>query len=360
MENPDRAWNSFSPEEVTAVEPAPQRVDAFTIVDVENPNGLLERSAGSDGASIPDTGAGDVKLTLRWNSSSDLDLHVLEPSGEELWYSAKGPSATGGRLDIDANIGCEEDGSLENIFWPLGKAPTGQYTVKVVGYSVTGCGSGDYELTIAVAGKEPRVINGTVGEDEEDLYDFSSSGVGDFFDPAEQETVTGVQCPADFPAGEQTTEDGITGYDRDASLFEVQCNGLGAGTVEYTLGMRCALFAAGASVSGDEGPADVTSALCDDPPPFRTSNRATGSPAAARRHAATSALSSRVRPTPSPPARPHRMIRELLRWARTPTAHCTPRRRPAAQVAPRTAVSVSKPSARTRPRGPLQRSLPEL
>ena len=41
----------------------------------------------------------------------------------------------------------------------------------VSGYSVDGCGSGDYTLTITVAG-EPRTETGTVAEDEEDRFTF--------------------------------------------------------------------------------------------------------------------------------------------------------------------------------------------
>lgn len=77
-------------------------------------------------------GTGDVRVTLTWEDVNDLDLHVIEPSGEEIYYGNE-TSATGGRLDEDANPGCGEATlhPVENIFWPTGSAPHGTYTVKV-------------------------------------------------------------------------------------------------------------------------------------------------------------------------------------------------------------------------------------
>jgi hypothetical protein len=76
-----------------------------------------------------------------------------------------GGAATGGQLDVDSNIGCENDGSVENIFWPPGDAPSGTYTVTVTGFSVDGCGGGDFSLDITVAG-EVSTETGAVAEDE--------------------------------------------------------------------------------------------------------------------------------------------------------------------------------------------------
>ena len=34
----------------------------------------------------PELGTGDVQVTLRWSSSADIDLHVFEPDGTEIWF----------------------------------------------------------------------------------------------------------------------------------------------------------------------------------------------------------------------------------------------------------------------------------
>jgi hypothetical protein len=118
----------------------------------------------------PVLGTGDVQVTLRWESNADVDLHVTEPDGTELWYGNKGPSATGGQLDVDSNVGCEQEASVENVFWPTGGAPTGAYTVAVTGFEIDGCGSGDYTVTAKVRGEIVLDESGTVGEDETDTY----------------------------------------------------------------------------------------------------------------------------------------------------------------------------------------------
>jgi hypothetical protein len=173
-QNPDDAWDGLEPAEAVQIEPG-SPVAAITLVDVDT-GGLIERQVGSDGASETDTGTGDVQLTLNWESTADLDLEVTEPDGTTIYFSSPGPSATGGQLDVDSNVGCADDGSVENIFWPTGEAPAGSYTVTVTGYSLTqydgtSCGSGDYTLTIKVAGDE-RTESGTVAEGEEVFYTF--------------------------------------------------------------------------------------------------------------------------------------------------------------------------------------------
>lgn len=120
----------------------------------------------------PELGSGDVQITLRWTSSADLDLHVFEPSGTEIDFSDPGPTPTGGRLDVDSNIGCELESSVENVFWPEGDMPLGNYQVEVHGYQVEGCGGGEYTLTATVKGRPVLDETGSVLEDETDTFSF--------------------------------------------------------------------------------------------------------------------------------------------------------------------------------------------
>lgn len=77
-------------------------------------------------------GTGDVQVTLHWDGPNDLDLHVIDPAGEEIFY-IQTTSASHGQLDVDANRGCgtRMDKPVENIFWPTGQAPTGKYQISV-------------------------------------------------------------------------------------------------------------------------------------------------------------------------------------------------------------------------------------
>jgi hypothetical protein len=86
---------------------------------------------GSDTGSDVDSdglGTGDLAFRLRWSNSTDLDLHVIEPSGEHIYFAHR-TSATGGQLDVDSNSGCSGTSSspVENVYWPTGRAPRGNY-----------------------------------------------------------------------------------------------------------------------------------------------------------------------------------------------------------------------------------------
>ena len=81
-------------------------------------------------------GTGDVQITLRWDGLNDLDLHVIDPFGEEINYIER-ISDSGGKLDVDANAGCTVNvtrNGVENVYWPLNIAPNGDYKVFVVKY----------------------------------------------------------------------------------------------------------------------------------------------------------------------------------------------------------------------------------
>jgi hypothetical protein len=74
-------------------------------------------------------GYGDVQVTLTWDNESDLDLHVIDPLGEEIFWLYPG-STSGGILDYD-----DVDGyGPENVYWPKSQAPSGTYQVFVYDY----------------------------------------------------------------------------------------------------------------------------------------------------------------------------------------------------------------------------------
>lgn len=76
-------------------------------------------------------GTGSLQVSLSWNTATDQDLWVTDPSGTRIYYANKS-SLTGGRLDRD-----DVDGyGPENIFW-LENAPDGEYRVQVNDYDRT-------------------------------------------------------------------------------------------------------------------------------------------------------------------------------------------------------------------------------
>ncbi len=104
------------------------------------------------------SGTGDVQVTLRWGGGVDLDLHVIDPAGSEINYSTR-TSPSGGQLDTDAQSGCVS--CVENIFWPTGGAPTGEYQVFVVNF--TGDPVTSETLDITVGGEVIDSQSGSVG-----------------------------------------------------------------------------------------------------------------------------------------------------------------------------------------------------
>jgi hypothetical protein len=75
-------------------------------------------------------GVGDIAFRLQWDGPADLDLLVVEPSGEKVWFGAR-RSSTGGVLDVDCNFVTICPHPIENVFWAKGTAPTGTYHYQV-------------------------------------------------------------------------------------------------------------------------------------------------------------------------------------------------------------------------------------
>lgn len=106
-------------------------------------------------------GTGEVQVNITWNSTADVDLYVVDPLGEEIYYADRN-SASGGILDIDSNAACGTDGPrAENIFWPFGVVPPrGEYTVRVNYWSACGEPFTDYVVTIRTQGGIPQTFTG--------------------------------------------------------------------------------------------------------------------------------------------------------------------------------------------------------
>lgn len=64
-----------------------------------------------------EAGTGKLHVHLSWNQENDVDLHLIEPNGEKIYYG-NSYSENGGELDIDSNPACFIDGvKNENIYY---------------------------------------------------------------------------------------------------------------------------------------------------------------------------------------------------------------------------------------------------
>jgi hypothetical protein len=107
--------------------------------------------------------SGVLIVTLTWDTESDLDLHVVDPAGIEIYkgninsYAPPGPGQPvdptawerGGMLDFDSNAACVIDGlRAEHVTWKSAP-PAGHYVVRVDTFSL--CAAPDAYWTVAVA-----------------------------------------------------------------------------------------------------------------------------------------------------------------------------------------------------------------
>jgi uncharacterized protein YfaP (DUF2135 family) len=117
-------------------------------------------------------GSGQLRVSLSWDTRTDLDLHVQTPSGAEVDYET--PEAGGGELDVDDCVGgvCATLGGphVENVVFQ--SAASGRYLVWVENFD----GNRDADFDIEVAGAHNETFSGSVGPppyDHSETFDFT-------------------------------------------------------------------------------------------------------------------------------------------------------------------------------------------
>jgi hypothetical protein len=114
-----------------------------------------------EAVSVIQVGTGDIQVSVSWDAPSDVDLHVVDPSNEEVFYGNT-TVASGGVLDLDSNPACSIDGkNNENITWPSTTPPHGTYTVRLDYYAGCGVAATKYLVTVQVKGQTTRTFSGT-------------------------------------------------------------------------------------------------------------------------------------------------------------------------------------------------------
>ncbi len=116
---------------------------------------------GSEFVQVVTVGTGIVQVSVTWNSNADVDLYVVDPTGEEIYYGDT-ESGSGGFLDLDSNAGCSGDNVRnENITWPE-SALSGSYTVRVNLWADCGAATTDYVVTVRRKDQPPATFSGTL------------------------------------------------------------------------------------------------------------------------------------------------------------------------------------------------------
>ena len=124
-------------------------------------------------------GTGAVEVALNWTVPNDLDLHVIDPTGNEIFYGNRTDETSGVELlDLDSNAGCTIDNvDAEHVVWPTGKAPHGMYTVRVDNWSNCQNVAASYTVTVEVTGQAPQTFVGSFPATDPGDEGFEGAGV---------------------------------------------------------------------------------------------------------------------------------------------------------------------------------------
>jgi hypothetical protein len=124
---------------------------------------------------------GALVVTLTWDTESDIDLHVVDPLGNEIYHGAPnsrdpfkpgGSDVSNGALDADSNANCEIDGlRQEDVTWATAP-PSGHYLVRVDTASL--CGTPSAHWTVQVS-----LDNAAIGEATGVAFDSDTRGTHD-------------------------------------------------------------------------------------------------------------------------------------------------------------------------------------
>ncbi len=115
-----------------------------------------------------------LQVRLRWDVDADLDLHLVQPDGFEIWsrkISTYVPPVVGiidqnaanaaGHLDFDSNAACRIDGRREeNVLY--GTTPlSGTYTVRVDTFSMCGQSAAHWSVDVLAQGQVLTSVSDT-------------------------------------------------------------------------------------------------------------------------------------------------------------------------------------------------------
>lgn len=110
--------------------------------------------------------SGDVQVSINWGTATDVDLYVVDPLGEEIFYGHRN-SESGGELDLDSNAACSSGPQNENIYWPTGGAPLGEYEVRVNYWSACNhSGRTTWRVTVVTGGEDVEFFDGAFEADD--------------------------------------------------------------------------------------------------------------------------------------------------------------------------------------------------
>ena len=125
---------------------------------------------------------GDVQISIAWNSPDDIDLHVKfqDKFGQFSYISWMNRSGiNGGMLDIDMNAHPANltPRAVENVFWPFGSSPNGDFMVGIHNFR-NWSGAASVPVTVLIkTNKGTKTIKAVAvfGQQPQEIIRFSTS-----------------------------------------------------------------------------------------------------------------------------------------------------------------------------------------
>jgi hypothetical protein len=162
-------------------------------VDENGSFGAPTRQVLSALSGAPSIGvSGALVVTLTWDTEADLDLHVVDPLGHEIFHGAPSSQNTFepdagsdgvGILDVDSNAQCIIDGLCrEDVTW-ASDPPSGHYLVRVDTASLCAEVSAHWKVEVSLEQMPLGGVSGTaLDADTRDAHDRGSGVLAFEFD----------------------------------------------------------------------------------------------------------------------------------------------------------------------------------
>ena len=169
-------------------------------------------------------GSGDVQVTVSWDSDADLDLHVADPNGHEV-YPGNRIVESGGVLDLRAGELCSaSDIRNEHVAWSRGSPPPGRYEVRVTYDASCDAPETNYVVSVYNHGQTTTFSGTFTGPGE-----YSNRGTGT--------VITRFEVAGDGPAPAPAATLSSTYRGSGDQVFVLNPNGEALDNTVYTLNL---------------------------------------------------------------------------------------------------------------------------
>lgn len=102
---------------------------------------------------------GELVVALTWDTNADLDLHLVDPRGTDIW--ARNPVENGALLVLDSNAACVIDGRRTEAVRYETIPPAGNYLVRVDAFSLCGEAAARWSVEVILRGETIARARGT-------------------------------------------------------------------------------------------------------------------------------------------------------------------------------------------------------